>query len=316
MAKQRFWIPARRGPSCGDFSRLLVLSVTLLLFSNYSLAAQEGASEPSFRVFPLKYISVEQGKKYLTDTGIGTVSHIPGSTALLVTAKPDELLKTMAILNLVDCQGQFAVRAAFGASMVKNLPSNELVAAKVGGNISIGSFFNPPAVNAKVRAIIDVHNDAVIVIAPVRPLERILSAVRQLSNSPPFASQTRQRGHTEGKLGTAGKWKAPELARLGMSGLNFAAKDKIKPEPSTVATILEQEMPELPAVQPYETESIPNGEDTLQLALPDTLSITEFLGFVGEHLHLNYLYDPTKIKGNITIKRHGTLRGPIKLKEL
>ncbi len=319
MAKQRFWIPASRGPSRRGFSRLLVLSVTLLLFSNYSLAAQEGGSEPSFRVFPLKYISVEQGKKYLTDTGIGTVSHIPGSTALLVTAKPDELLKTMAILNLVDCQGQFAVRAAFGASMVKNLPSNELVAAKVGGNISIGSFFNPPAVNAKVRVIIDIHNDAVIVIAPVRPLERILSAVRQLSNSPPFASQTRQRGHTEGKLGTAGKWKPLLVAgrgRPGMSGLNFAAKDKIKPEPNTVATILAQEMPELPAVQPYESKSIPNGEDTLQLALPETLSITEFLGFVGEHLHLNYLYDPTKVKGNITIKRHGRLRGPIKLKEL
>ncbi|MCH7558286.1 MAG: hypothetical protein IIB56_12640 [Planctomycetes bacterium] len=317
MAKQRFWIPARLGSSRRGFSRLLVLSVTLLLFSNYSLAAQEGASEPSFRVFPLKYISVEQGKKYLTEVGMGTVSHIPGSTALLVTAKPDELLKTMAILNLVDCQGQFAVRTAFGASMVKKLPSNDLVAAKVGGNISIGSFFNPPAVNAKVRAIIDIHNDAVIVIAPVRPLEQILSAVRQLSNSPPFASQMRQRGHTEGKLGTAGKWKASELARPSMSGLNFAAKDKIKPEPNTVATILAQEMPELPAaVRSYETESIPNGEDTLQLALPETLSITDFLGFVGEHLRLNYLYDPTKIKGNITIKRHGTLRGPIKLKEL
>lgn len=320
MAKQRFWIPARLGSSRRGFSRLLVLSVTLLLFSNYPLAAQEGTSEPSFRVFPLKYISVEQGKKYLTEVGTGTVSHIPGSTALLVTAKPDELLKAMAILNLVDCQGQFAVRTVFGASVVKNLPSNDLVAAKVGGNISIGSFFNPPAVNAKVRAIIDIHNDAVIVIAPVKPLERILSAVRQLSNSPPFASQTRQRGHTEGKLGTAGKWKPLLVAgsgRLGMPGLNFAAKDKIKPEPNTVATMLGQEMPELPAaVQPYETESIPNGEETLQLTLPETLSITEFLGFVGEHLHLNYLYDPTKIKGNITIKRHGTLRGPIKLKEL
>jgi len=309
MAKQRFYR--------GGFSRLLVLSVTLLLFSNCLLAAQESASEPSFRVFPLKYISVEQGKSYLTEVGIGTVSHIPGSAALLVTAKPDELLKAMAILNLVDCQGQFAVRTTFGASVAKNLPSNELVAAKVGGNISIGSFFNPPAVNAKVRAIIDIHNDAVIVIAPVRPLERILSAVRQLSNSAPFASQTRQRGHTEGKLGTAEKWKAPALARLGMSGLNFAAKDKIKPEPNTVATMLKQEMPELPAaVKPYETEPIPNGDDTLQLALPETLSITEFLGFVGEHLHLNYLYDPLKIKGDITIRRHGRLRGPIKLKEL
>ena len=304
MAKQRFSVPARRGPSCEGFGRFIVLSVTLLLFSNHLLAGQQGTSESlQYKIFPLKYIPVEQGRKYLADIKIGTVSHIPGSAALLVTAKPDELLKAMAILNLVDCQGQFAVRTAFGASMAKNLPSNELVAAKVGGNISIGSFFNPPAVNAKVRAIIDIHNDAVIVIAPVRTLERILSAVRQVSNP--------------GNRLTQGKWKAPELARPDVSGLHFAAKGKIPTQPNTVPTILEQEMPELPAaVQPYETEPISNGDDILQLALPETLTITDFLGFVGEHLNLNYLYDPLKIKGNITLKRHGKLRGPIKLKEL
>jgi len=307
MAKQRF--------CCEGFGKFLVLSVTLL-FSNYPLAAQQGASEPLFRVFPLKYISVEQGRKYLADIKIGTVSHIPGSAALLVRGQPDELLKVMAILNLVDCQGQFAVRTVFPATMTKKLPSNEVIAAKV-GNISIGSFFNPPAVNAKVRAIVDIHNGAVLVVAPVRPLERIVSAIRQLSNRPGFASQTKQRGLTQGALETVSKWKAPELVRPDVPGLHFAAKGKITTQPNTVATMLEQEMPELPAaVRPYESKPIPNGDDILQLALPETLTITDFLGFVGEHLHLNYLYDPTKIRGNITIKRHGRLRGPITLKEL
>jgi type II secretory pathway component GspD/PulD (secretin) len=50
--------------------------------------------------------------------------------------------------------------------------------------------------------------------------------------------------------------------------------------------------------------------------LPETLSIEEFLGFVGEHLHLNYIYKTEQVKGNITLRRHGRLRGPIKLKEL
>ncbi len=335
MAKQRIWVPARRGPSCEGtcrdlappsgprrVGRFFVVSVALLLFSTNLLAAQQGASERvEYKIFPLKYISVEQGKRYLTEAGIGTtVSPFPGSAALLVTAKPDELIKVMTILNLVDGRGQFAVRTVFGVSVAKSLPSNEQVAAKV-GNISIGSFFNPPAVNAKVRAIIDVHNDALVVVAPVSSVDKIISAVRQLSNS---GERITQSGPD-----ALSKWKAPELNRPEVLGLNFAAGDEVRTQPNSVAAVLEQEqkvpeqkvlelnMPEPSAIsQPYETKPIPNGEDVLQLSLPETLDIAEFLGFVGEHLNLNYLYDPTKVKGDVTLRRHGRYQGPIKLKEL
>jgi len=229
-------------------------------------------------------------------------------------------------MNLVDSQERFAIRTVFPATVTTKLPSNKEIAAKV-GNISIGSFFNPPAVNTKVRAIVDIHNGEVLVIAPFSPLNRIVSAVRQLSNRPGSASpapavtrvqaQTKQQKFTQGELETTGNWKAPELARPDMSGLHFATKGNIKPEPNTIPTILEKEMPELPAaVKPYQSQPIPNGEDTLQLALPETLAITDFLGFAGEHLNLTYLYDPLKVKGNITLRPHGKLRGPIKLKEL
>jgi len=313
MAKKRF---SGRG-----FRRSLVFSVTLLLFSNCLLATQQGTSEPvQYKIFPLKFISVEQGKKYLTDAGIGTVSHFPGSAALLVTAKSDELIKAMTILNLVDEWGQFAVRTVFGASVAKNLPSNELIAAKV-GDISIGSFFNPPVVNAKARAIIDIHNDAVVIVAPVSSVDKIISAVRQLSNS---GERITQSGPDALSM-----LKAPELARPDVPGPRFAAKDEERNQPNSITEVLEQEqrvpeqkelepkVPEPSAVsQPYETKTLPNGDDVLQLSLPDRLSITEFLGFVGEHLQLNYLYDPLKVKGNITLRFHGRLRGPIKLKEL
>jgi type II secretory pathway component GspD/PulD (secretin) len=228
-----------------------------------------------------------------------------------VTANPDELIKAMAILNLVDSQGRFEVSRISGASVSKNFPSNEQIASKL-GNISIGSFSNPPAVNAKYRAMVDAHNGAVIVIAPVRKLDTILSVVEELSG--------RENLFTQGNSGTAGHWTAPELVRPDMSGLPFAAQGSVTAQPSTVPTILEKEMAELPAAvkpyKPYESESISDGENTFQLALPEQLSIADFLGFVGEHLHLNYLYDETKVKGNITLKRHGRLRGPIKLKEL
>ena len=289
--------------SRGVFSRLLVLSTALLMFSNCLLAAQDGASESmQYKIFPLKYIPVERGIKYLADIGIGTVSSFPGSSALLVTANPDELIKAMVILNLVDSQGQFAVSRLSVASVGNNFPSNEQIASKL-GNIAIGSFSNPPAVNAKYRAMVDVHNGAVIVIAPVRKLETILSVVEELSG--------RENLLTQGNSATAGHWTAPELARPDMAGLPFAA------QPSTVPTMLEKEMAELPSpVKPYEPESIADGEDTLKLALPEKLSLVDFLGFVGEHLNLNYLYDETKVKGDITFKVHGKNRGPIKLKEL
>jgi type II secretory pathway component GspD/PulD (secretin) len=279
------------------------------MFTTCLLAAQEDASESmQYKIFPLKYIPVERGIKYLTDIGIGTVSSFPGSSALLVTANSDELIKAMAILNLVDSQGRFEVSRISGASVGNNYPSNEQIASKL-GNIAVGSFSNPPAVNAKYRAMIDAHNGALIVIAPVRKLETILSVIEESSN--------RENLFTQGNSDTAGHWTVPELARPEMSGHPFAAEDSVTARPSNVPTMLEKEMAELPAtVKPYESESISNGEETLQLALPEQLSIADFLGFVGEHLHLNYLYDETKVKGNITLRRHGRLRGPIKLKEL
>jgi general secretion pathway protein D len=290
----------------GFFGRLLVLSTALLMFSNCLLAAQKGVSEPiQYKIFPLKYVPVEQGKKYLTDVGIGTVSAFPGSSALLVTANPDELIKAMAILNLVDSQGRFEVSRISGASAGHNFPSNEQIASKV-GNIAIGTFSNPPAVNAKYRAMIDVHKDVVIVIAPARKLETILSAVEELSNHENFQDNS----NTNGNL------TASELPGPDMSGLSFAGQSSVIARPSTVPTILEKEA-ELPVpAKPYEPEPVPNGEDTLQLALPEKLSIQDFLGFVGEHLNLNYLYDETKVKGDITFKVHGRDRGPMKLKEL
>jgi type II secretory pathway component GspD/PulD (secretin) len=287
----------------------LVLTVTLLSFSNSLFAGEQGTSElAQYKVFPLKYISVEQGKKYLAEAGFGTVSHMTGSAALLVTAKPDELLKAMTIMNLVDSQEQFAVRMAFPSSGAKNLPSRKLIEAQL-GDISIGSLSNPPAVHAKARAIVDTHHGSVLVIAPISLLDKVVSAAGLLPS---------QGGRlTQGEPETAGNRKAPELARPDMSGLHFAAKGNIVTQPNTIPTILEKEMPELPAaVKPYQSQPIPNGEDTLQLALPETLDITDFLGFVGEHLNLTYLYDPLKVKGPVTLRPHGKLRGPIKLKEL
>jgi len=192
--------------SCKAGAFVFVLAATLFLCSGYVLAADSvrnkssgtsngtemGANSvpPRYRVFSLRHIPAEQGKKYLAEARIGTVSQLPGLNALLVTAQRGELIKASAILKLVDAKEPFVIKAFFPACGVKNLPSNEQIAAKV-GNISIGTFSEPPALAAsflrgktaraaKSKAIIDIHNDAVIAVAPASELEKIVTAIEEL----------------------------------------------------------------------------------------------------------------------------------------
>ena len=145
------------------------------------VATEQGAvsAVARYRVFSLKHISAEQGKKYLAEAGVGTVSQLPGVNSLLVTAQSEDLVKASAILKLVDAEEPFNIKAIFPASEAAKFPSNEQIAAKV-GDISIGTFSNPPSGTAKAKAIIDVCNDTVIAVAPAGQLEGIISAVEQL----------------------------------------------------------------------------------------------------------------------------------------
>jgi len=83
----------------------------------------------------------------------------------------------------VDSQEKYAIKVLLPASAVRNMPSNEQIAAKLSPSltrgISIGSFSAPPAKQAGTKAIIDIHNDSVVAIAPVGLLDKIVSVVAQ-----------------------------------------------------------------------------------------------------------------------------------------
>ncbi|MHC4498998.1 MAG: secretin N-terminal domain-containing protein, partial [Planctomycetota bacterium] len=66
----------------------------------------------------------------------------------------------------------------------------------------------------------------------------------------------------------------------------------------------------------YDPEPLPNGKDVLKIQLPETLPMIDFLSFMGEHLQLDYLYDPAEVKGNVTLRFQGRLRGEIRVEEL
>ena len=294
---------AKRQLRYEGYSKFCILAMMSLLWAGFAFAAgQSGpAKRPDgslpdqpvqYKILTLKHISAERGKKYLAELNIGTVSQLPGTGTLLVTAQPNELTKAMAILKLVDAEVEFAIKAISSASEVENLPTNEQIAAEVGG-ISIGTFSSPPEDQTDAKAIIDVHNDFVVAIAPVGLLEKIVSAIGQPG---------------EEKIEAKVKKRAVEPAESN--------------EPNVPATVSERKTRVTrPAatVRTYEPEPLPNGNEALKIVLPEKLRIIDLLGLVGEYLNLDYMYDPTDAQlmaGEVTLKLHGRLRGDLRVKDL
>jgi type II secretory pathway component GspD/PulD (secretin) len=142
----------------------------------------DSSKSARYRIFSLKNISTKKAKEYLSELEIGTVSELPSPNTLLITASSHELIKAGAVLKLVDTTEPFVVKPIFLASQAAKLPSNEHIASAV-GDISIGTFFEPPPGQNKSKAIIDVHNDAVLIVAPADKVDQIIAAIMKLQNA-------------------------------------------------------------------------------------------------------------------------------------
>ncbi|MGB8226064.1 MAG: secretin N-terminal domain-containing protein, partial [Sedimentisphaerales bacterium] len=93
-----------------------------------------------------------------------------------------------------------------------------------------------------------------------------------------------------------------------------------KPQTTAAKTEQKQEKPaeevndfaEQPAMEakapPVADINIPNGDEMLELNLPEKLELVALIDLVGKYLNLNYLYDETKVTGSVTIKVQGRLR--------
>jgi len=165
----------------------LLACAAALLLSPVELCATQGDRDSQlkrYRVFSLRKIPAEQGKKYLAVAQIGTVSQLAGSNTLLVTGSPEELVRSSSLLQLVDSDQQFSVEIIRPAWQVSELPAIDKIAAYL-GDVSIGTFLSPPLKSAANRAIIDVTGDNVVVVAPAVHLQRIISAVDRLEGAEP-----------------------------------------------------------------------------------------------------------------------------------
>ncbi|MBN2271879.1 MAG: hypothetical protein JXN61_14775, partial [Sedimentisphaerales bacterium] len=66
----------------------------------------------------------------------------------------------------------------------------------------------------------------------------------------------------------------------------------------------------------YEPLVGPGVSGDLKVTLPAKLDIIQLLQLAGEYLNLNFMYDPVKIKGEVTILWTGNQKGTIKVNEL
>jgi len=329
MAKQQFYWRRQ-----SQIIALAVLAITVFLCSGYLTAAEQDNYElVPYEFIDLKNITPEQGKNFLDDIGIATASHIPGSAALLVTAQPRELAKAKAILNLIDKTEQFAIQAISLSTTDKKNPSNEQIAAKL-GNISIGSFATPPAEQAGTKAIIDSHNDTLIVIAPARVMDKIVTTFRELQNSESPNKQGAGTTANTKKIETntvaallGQKVTDPEIPGIQVTEQNDAEQKALEqkiaeriagPQKLTQQTMPQQTESQMPAnIQSTDLVTIPNADDIIKLTLPEKQSMTEFLGMVGPYLQLDFMYNESDLAGqDVTFNPNGKLQGPITIRDL
>jgi type II secretory pathway component GspD/PulD (secretin) len=334
---------------------ILTLVMPLVLCGNVIYGVEQGGNSGTGRhnVFSLINISADQGKRYLDQLRIGAVSRLPGTNALLVTGQPYELNKASTVLKIVDSKEQYVIREILPAEAAKNLPSNSRIAEAVGG-ISIGDFSNPPVSSASVRAIIDIHKGMVLAVAPANKMEQLVSAIEQLQKGSnkltqgvlpktqaanlqlPRANSNLMMGPSmientqpssllpivrEVNFQEFDKPANEQSASTESSQINVQTESLNKPESSPEVALPATSdssslMDSASANKPYEPEPVTNGEEVINLQLPDKVDIVHLLGLAGQYLQLDFMYDPTKVKGDVTLMIGGKLRGPFKVKDL
>lgn len=71
-----------------------------------------------------------------------------------------------------------------------------------------------------------------------------------------------------------------------------------------------------PAASGYEWAALSEDDRIVDLNLPERLPVIQLLDLVAKYMNLDYIYDPAKITGEVTLKLNGDLRGSMKVKDL
>jgi len=289
--------------------------VALLLVCPAFLASVQdvaGAESSRYKIFKLEHITPLQAKEYLSELRFGTVSVLPGTPAVLVTAEPALLQKAGAVLDLVDSPDQYVVRTISLPPAAQKLPAVEKISGKL-PDVTVGTFSSIPARSAPNRTIIDSYNGYLVLVAPADKLERISQVIEQLQK------QQQAPAKQPAKEPSAPAPPTPPTEQAPSEPAGLVPKvEHAQPEPNEPNAILitAQQGKAAGRMRLYHPKPIENGEQVLKINLPEKVQVEWLVELVGKYLQLDFLYDPTKIKGEVTLKLGGMLRGPLKVKDL
>jgi type II secretory pathway component GspD/PulD (secretin) len=333
-------------------------------------------------VFALKEITPEQGKAFLSELSLGTVTILPNGNALTVTGSASDLHRASVLLDLVDTRSRYVISTIASTAVAGSIPPNKQIGAMLGG-VAIGTFTNPPDPNERVRGIIDIHGDSLVAIIPTSLQEglRVLLTrgaegseqtedetticdvtktqttvaeespssdpePNEFSNSPAKESirpteawPAQVQSEPVRQAGAEIQCEAPRKTSLESAATDQAAISKPSDTPGggtrtidlrTASSAVPQAKrnncvqersggtvtPTLPMAG-YGPPVLANGEDVLQLDLPERLEMIQLLDLAAEYLHLDYMCDIDKVRGQwVSLRLHGKLRGEIRVKDL
>jgi hypothetical protein len=141
-------------------------------------------SPDRYRVFLLKNITPQEGKQFLADANIMNVSQLNDSNSLLVTARPDVLVKASGIMALVDSREKYVVQALLPASDANKMPSPDTIAREI-GKVSIGTFNNLPG-GTGYKAILDTQDGMLFAVAPVAVMDKLVEYADKVKRASPL----------------------------------------------------------------------------------------------------------------------------------
>jgi type II secretory pathway component GspD/PulD (secretin) len=341
---------------------------------------RERAAVSPRRTFVVREITVEQGVAFLSDLGLPEVTPAPEFRRLLSGGTAEELEKAAIVLDLVDVNDRYVIRPIAPAAAVRTLPSNEQIATAI-GEIAIGTFAAPPERGTRARAIIDIHQGAVLAIVPARlwpdiraVIESGGKAARQRRTETPKDEPNRVAASAVGgkSSDSPAKPASPDIARertppespvVGPtrepppSDVNQAGPETAEqPQPEPAAADSEGSPPAPPSVGrriPSRTKAaqtrtqadseigggslkpqqkggnapgpvpgrlqvpLDNGDDVLELSLPEKVNLVQLIDLVGEYLHLDCVYDAEKIGSQVvTLKLHSKIQSEMRVRDL
>jgi type II secretory pathway component GspD/PulD (secretin) len=158
----------------------MVILIFTLIFSSAISKPNENSSGSRYMPKNMKYISAQDGIRYLAQTGIGTASKMPNSETILVTADSSELIKARVLLELVDKPQPWVV-LTYPVEKYIEITELERQLADTFKSIEFGSFNSPPPVTDAKAVLIDIHKNLVILAAAADQIDPIASELEKLT---------------------------------------------------------------------------------------------------------------------------------------